>query len=168
MITLGIDPGMALMGYGVVESKGDSLYAIASGVISTTPDMTTASRLSAIYHNLNEIIDKFQPTEVAIEFFVAKNLRTALMVGQARGVAILAAANKGLPVYDYSPLRVKQQVCSYGRGSKKQVEHMVKLLLGLTEVPKYDDTSDALAVAICHIQESNFARLIAKQTGASS
>jgi len=162
MLILGIDPGLALMGYGLIKTDGDELAAIDYGVISTPSSETTANRLKTIYSELTAIIERYNPMEVAIENFVAKNLRTALIVGQARGVAVLVAAQQGLPVYDYTPLMVKQQVTGYGRGSKIQIQQMVKLQLGLDSIPRPDDAADALAIAICHVQQSCAARLIAE------
>jgi crossover junction endodeoxyribonuclease RuvC len=162
MLILGIDPGLALMGYGLIQADGDNLAAIDFGVISTPAGENIANRLSTIYSKLTALIERYNPVEVAIENFIAKNLRTALMVGQARGVAVLAAAEKGLPVYDYTPLMVKQQVTGYGKGSKMQVQQMVKLQLELDNIPQPDDAADALAIAICHIQQSGAARLIAE------
>jgi crossover junction endodeoxyribonuclease RuvC len=120
--------------------------------------------LRSLYEGVIAIIARHKPTEVAVELFVARNLRTALMVGQARGVALLAAANKGLPVYDYTPLQVKQRVSGYGRGDKRQVQEMVKIQLGLDCLPEPDDASDALAVAICHISEARLSRLLANSS----
>lgn len=162
MLILGIDPGLALMGYGLIRTDGDELAAIDYGVISTPAKDTTATRLKKLYLELTNIIDRYRPAEVAIENFVAKNLRTALVVGQARGVAVLAAAQKGLCVYDYTPLTVKQQVAGYGRGSKMQIQQMVRMQLGLDSIPRPDDAADALAIAICHIQQSAAARLISQ------
>jgi crossover junction endodeoxyribonuclease RuvC len=162
MLILGIDPGLALMGYGLIQTEGDEIAAIDYGVISTPSNETTADRLKTIYSELSAIMDRYRPAEVAIENFIAKNLRTALIVGQARGVAVLVAAQHGLPVYDYTPLMVKQQVAGYGRGSKIQVQQMVKLQLGLDSIPRPDDAADALAIAICHVQQSCAARLIAE------
>jgi crossover junction endodeoxyribonuclease RuvC len=167
MLILGIDPGLALMGYGLIECADNNLTAIDYGVISTPANETISDRLCTIYSELIAIIQRYDPSEVAIENFIAKNLRTALIVGQARGVAILAAAQKGLPVYDYSPLLVKQQVAGYGRGSKIQIQQMVKLQLGLDSIPEPDDAADALAIAICHIQQSSAARMIAESEGGS-
>ena len=162
MLILGIDPGLALMGYGLIQADGDDLTALEYGVISTPAGENIADRLKTIYSELTVLIQRYKPAEVAIEHFVAKNLRTALMVGQARGVAVLAAAQNNLPVYDYTPLAVKQQVAGYGRGSKIQMQQMVKLQLGLDDIPRPDDAADALAIAICHIQQSGAARLIAE------
>ncbi|MBT3363681.1 MAG: crossover junction endodeoxyribonuclease RuvC [Chloroflexi bacterium] len=162
MLILGIDPGLALMGYGLIETDGDDLTAIDYGVISTPAGQPTPDRLKTIYTELMAIIKRYQPDEVAIENFIAKNLRTALLVGQARGVAVLAAAQNNLPVYDYTPLMVKQTVAGYGKSSKMQIQQMVKLQLNLESIPRPDDAADALAIAICHIQHSGTARLIAE------
>ena len=158
---LGLDPGIAMMGYGVIEDNEGNLTAIEYGGLSTPAKQATSQRLRALYEGVIAIIERHSPKEVAVELFVARNLRTALMVGQARGVALLAAANKGLPVYDYTPLQVKQRVSGYGRGEKKQVQEMVRMQLGLDCIPEPDDAADALAVAICHISEARLSRLLA-------
>jgi crossover junction endodeoxyribonuclease RuvC len=158
---LGLDPGIAMMGYGVIEDNNGNLTAIEYGGLSTPAKQATSQRLRALYEGVIAIIERHKPTEVAVELFVARNLRTALMVGQARGVALLAAANKSLPVYDYTPLQVKQRVSGYGRGEKRQVQEMVKMQLGLYCIPEPDDAADALAVAICHISEARLSRLLA-------
>jgi crossover junction endodeoxyribonuclease RuvC len=161
---LGLDPGIAIMGYGVVEDNDGNLTAIEYGALTTPAKQATSLRLRSLYEGVIAIIARHKPTEVAVELFVARNLRTALMVGQARGVALLAAANKGLPVYDYTPLQVKQRVSGYGRGDKRQVQEMVKIQLGLDCLPEPDDAADALAVAICHISEARLSRLLANSS----
>jgi len=158
---LGLDPGIAMMGYGVIEDNEGNLTAIEYGGLSTPAKQATSQRLRALYEGVIAIIERHNPKEVAVELFVARNLRTALMVGQARGVALLAAANKSLPVYDYTPLQVKQRVSGYGRGEKRQVQEMVRMQLGLDCIPEPDDAADALAVAICHISEARLSRLLA-------
>jgi crossover junction endodeoxyribonuclease RuvC len=157
---LGLDPGMALMGWGVIEASDENLTVIEYGGLSTPARWNTPERLRFLYEGVTDIIERFEPAEIAVELFVARNLRTALMVGQARGVAILAAANKNLPVYEYTPLEVKQRVSGYGRGEKKQIQEMVKIQLGLKNVPQPDDAADALAVAICHTGEMHLSRLL--------
>ncbi len=152
---LGIDPGIALMGYGLIEDSKDTITAIDFGCLSTSAREETPERLRTLYWGIIDIIERHQPSEVAVENFVARNLRTALVVGQARGAAILAAANKGLPVYEYTPLEVKQNVSGYGHGAKRQIQEMVKILLGLQSIPQPDDAADALAVAICHINKTH-------------
>jgi crossover junction endodeoxyribonuclease RuvC len=158
---LGLDPGIAMMGYGVIEDNNGNLTAIEYGGLSTPAKQATSQRLRALYEGVIAIIERHNPKEVAVELFVARNLRTALMVGQARGVALLAAANKSLPVYDYTPLQVKQRVSGYGRGEKRQIQEMVRMQLGLDCIPEPDDAADALAVAICHISEARLSRLLA-------
>ena len=160
---LGLDPGVAALGYGLVEDSSDGLKALDYGVLTTFPQVPTPQRLRELYQGLIELIERHQPQEVAIELFIARNLRTALTVGQARGVALLAAANNNLTVYDYTPLQVKQQVCGYGRGDKRQVQKMVQIQLGLASLPQPDDAADALAIALCHIWETRLKRLISKE-----
>ena len=159
MIILGIDPGMAIVGYGVVEEKNNVLKPIDYGAITTPSTMETPQRLVAIYDAIQELIARFEPDEVAIEeLFFNKNVKTALTVGHARGVAVLAAAKTGLNLYEYTPLQVKQSVVGYGRAEKAQVQQMVKVLLNLKDIPKPDDAADALAVAICHIHCADMSR----------
>lgn len=157
---LGLDPGMAIMGWGVIEALDEKLILVEYGTLSTSSKWSTAERLRLLYKGITDIIEGFRPVEIAVELFVAKNLRTALMVGQARGVAILAAANKGIPVYEYTPLEVKQRVSGYGRGEKRQIQEMVRIQLGLESIPEPDDAADALAVAICHTGETRFNLLL--------
>lgn len=159
MIILGIDPGMAIVGYGVVEEKNNMLRPIDFGAITTPPTMEIPQRLVTIYDAIQELIARFQPDEMAIEeLFFNKNVKTAITIGHARGVAVLAAAKTGLSLYEYTPLQVKQSVVGYGRAEKAQVQQMVKALLGLKDIPKPDDAADALAVAICHIHCANMGR----------
>jgi crossover junction endodeoxyribonuclease RuvC len=157
MIILGIDPGLAIVGYGVVECIGNRYKAIDCGCITTDSKILFPERLKIIYDEMLSLIDKYKPDDVAMEeLFFNKNVKTAIKVGQARGVEILAAINKGLDVYEYTPLQIKQSVVGYGRAEKRQVQEMVKLLLNLKEIPKPDDAADALAVAICHSSCLNF------------
>jgi len=156
---LGIDPGIAVMGYGVIDEADGTLTAVDYGCFSTSARQATPERLRFLYLELTALIERHQPSEVAIELFVARNLKAALIVGQARGVAILAAANKGLPVYDYTPLEVKLNVSGYGRGDKSQIQRMVGIQLGLQSVPEPDDAADALAVAICHVSRARLLQL---------
>lgn len=151
-VALGIDPGTAIVGYAIVAARGSALQMIACDVITTPAGMPLAQRLQEIYQHLNEIIDTYKPTESAMEeLFFAKNARTALTVGQARGVAMLALANGGLAVAEYTPKQVKQAVTGYGSADKVQVGEMVRILLNLRAVPRPDDAADAAAVAICHL-----------------
>ncbi|HZJ58117.1 MAG TPA: crossover junction endodeoxyribonuclease RuvC [Clostridia bacterium] len=159
MVILGIDPGLAIVGYGVIESRNNALKAIDYGVITTPSTLEMPKRLVSIYDGVHELITRYQPDEVAVEeLFFNKNVKTALTVGHARGVAVLAAAKTGLDLYEYTPLQVKQSVVGYGRAEKSQVQQMVKLLLSLRDIPKPDDAADALAVAICHSHSANMGR----------
>lgn len=151
MIILGIDPGTAITGYGVVEYRGNSYKAIDYNCFRTGPELPLHLRLKSLYQGLTEIIARYQPEQMAVEeLFFNKNARTALAVGHARGIALLAGANYGIPVSEYTPLQVKQAVTGYGKADKQQVQFMVKTLLSLKEIPKPDDVADALAVAVCH------------------
>ncbi len=155
MRILGIDPGYALMGYGIIEQQGNRLRACDYGSIATGPSASMPERLKYLYASLMDIIAETQPEEAAIEeLFFNTNATTAIHVGQARGVAVLACVNSGLTIAEYTPLQIKQALVGYGRAEKKQVQQMVKALLGLKKVPKPDDTADALAVAICHANSS--------------
>ena len=164
MRILGIDPGTVTMGYGVIEAKDDEITLVDSDALYTKERSPIGERLSFLYQRLLEIISRFQPDAVAIEQpFMAKNVKAALAVGRAQAIAILAAAEKGIPSYEYTPAEVKQRVTNYGASSKEQVQEMVKLQLGLAEVPQPSDAADALAVALCHLHESHLDGLLAKQ-----
>src|SRR5437868_10835152 len=155
-IALGVDPGTASVGYAVVAAKGDDLRMIACDVITTPAHMPLAERFQLIYQRLIEIIGIYHPQEAAMEeLFFGKNARTAMTVGQARGVTMLALANGGLPISEYTPKQVKQAVTGYGSAGKEQVGEMVRILLKLQAVPRPDDAADAAAVAICHLNTSN-------------
>ncbi|NLJ41213.1 MAG: crossover junction endodeoxyribonuclease RuvC [Clostridiales bacterium] len=159
MVILGIDPGMAIVGYGIIENCNNRLKAIEHGIITTPSTMDIPQRLVSIYEAIEELIFRFKPDEVAVEeLFFNKNVKTALTVGHARGVTVLAAAKSGLGLYEYTPLQVKQSVVGYGRADKGQVQQMVRILLNLKEIPKPDDAADALAVAICHSHSANMGR----------
>lgn len=158
-IALGIDPGTAIVGYAVVAARGSELSMIACDVITTPASMPLAQRLQQIYTHLSEIVITYKPNESAMEeLFFAKNARTALSVGQARGVAMLALANGGLSVAEYTPKQVKQAVTGYGGADKQQVGEMVRILLHLKSIPRPDDAADAAAVAICHLHTVPFLR----------
>jgi crossover junction endodeoxyribonuclease RuvC len=151
-LVLGIDPGTAIVGYAVIASRGDTLSMVACDVITTPAHTPLAERLQTIYKRLTELIGVYQPQEAAMEeLFFAKNARTAMTVGQARGVAMLALANSGLSIGEYTPKQVKQAVTGYGSASKDQVGEMVRILLRLPSVPRPDDAADAAAIAICHL-----------------
>ncbi|MCY7419238.1 MAG: crossover junction endodeoxyribonuclease RuvC [Chloroflexi bacterium] len=150
MIVLGIDPGTAMTGYGVVLKEGSKLRALDHGCIQTAPDRELPARLLIIHQALTELIEVHRPDAVGVErLFFNKNVQTAFAVGQARGVGLLAAAQHGLPVYEYGPHEVKIAVTGYGRAPKEQVQRMVQAILGLAELPRPDDAADALAVAVC-------------------
>lgn len=152
MIILGIDPGTAISGYGVIQTdRSGRLKVLGYGAIRTAANLGMDQRLLQIYDGIQRLIDEYSPQCLAIEeLFFNRNVTTALTVGQARGVVILAAAHRGLPIAEYTPLQVKQSVTGVGRAPKEQVGYMVRLLLGLAEVPRPDDVADALAVGICH------------------
>jgi crossover junction endodeoxyribonuclease RuvC len=152
------------MGYGVLESRDDKTTLIDYGVLTTKARSPIGERLSFMYNKLLEIISKSQPDAVAIEQpFVAKNVKTALAIGKAQAIAILAAANKGIPSYEYTPTQIKQRVANYGASSKEQIQEMVRLQLGLAQVPQPNDAADALAVALCHLGEIHLSNLLARQ-----
>ena len=151
MLVLGLDPGLATTGYGLVRRTGNHLEGVAFGTVRTTPDQPIPLRLLSIHRELSALMLSHSPDAVAVEqLFFSKNTRTAMAVGQARGVAILAAAGAGLAVAEYTPLQVKQAVVGYGRAEKRQVQEMVRVLLALRDLPRPDDAADALAIAICH------------------
>lgn len=161
MIILGIDPGIAILGYGVVEYKGNKFKVIDYGCINTSSKLDVPKRLEQIYKGVDILIKKYNIDEVAIEeLFFNKNVKTAITVAQARGVAILACAHNNVEIYEYTPLQVKQGVVGYGRAEKSQVQSMVKSLLSLSKVPKPDDVADALAIAICHCHSNNLEKII--------
>ena len=159
-LVLGIDPGTAITGYGLVWGEGDNLRLMDYGTIITPSDEPLPRRLQEIYRQLTALVQERQPAAAAVEkLFFSRNVRTALSVGQARGVVLLAMANAELEVHEYTPLEVKQAVVGYGRATKNQVQEMVKMLLGLDTVPQPDDAADAIAVAICHIHSARMLSL---------
>jgi crossover junction endodeoxyribonuclease RuvC len=165
VLVLGLDPGIAITGYGLVEEspEGD-LRCIAYGTVTTPAGQPTPSRLLSIDRELGALIGKYEPDVVAVEeLFFARNVTTALTVGQARGVAILSAARAGVPVREYKPMQVKQAVTGYGQAPKTQVQEMVRLLLHLDHVPRPDDAADAVAVAVCHVHNVRLEAVLAAQ-----
>ena len=155
MRILGIDPGFATVGFGIVDFDGNCFKTIEYGTVNSPAKTKTSDRLKMVYDDMSYIIEKYKPDEMAIEeLFFNTNVKTVIAVGQARGVLILSAANQGIPVYEYTPLQVKQAVVGYGRAEKNQVQQMVKSILGLSQLPKPDDAADALAIAICHAHAS--------------
>ncbi len=152
MIILGIDPGVATTGYGVIQTiRGGKIKFITYGCIKTAPDNNPSERLKDIYKEIRSLIKKYKPHEVAVEeIFFCRNAKTAISVGQSKGVILLAASNAKKRVFQYTPLQVKQLVGGHGMSEKKKIQNQVKRILGLKKVPKPDDAADALAVALCH------------------
>ena len=151
MIILGIDPGYAIVGWGVIEYERSHFKVLGYGAIETPAGMKPEQRLSMIFDAINALIDKYAPDHMAIEeLFFNTNITTGIKVAEARGVIVMAANKRGVDVYEYTPLQVKQSVVGYGRAEKKQVITMVTMFLNLPKPPKPDDTADALAIAICH------------------
>jgi crossover junction endodeoxyribonuclease RuvC len=162
VIVLGIDPGTASTGYGVVRAHGSRLEALEEGVIQTTPDLALERRLALIHARVGELIERHSPAAVAIEeLYFGANVRTAFAVGQARGVVLLAAGQRGIPSRSYTPQQVKGAVCGHGRAGKEQVAKMVARLLKLGADPISDHAADALAVAICELNRAPLARAVA-------
>lgn len=160
MITLGVDPGTALLGYGLISGE-DEPHLITFGVIETTAEEPMERRLVRLYEGVWELIRVHAPDVLAIEqLFFARNVTTALAVGQARGVVLLAAAQHGMEVYEYKPSVVKQTISGYGKADKPQMQEMVRMQLNLQTIPKPDDAADALAVAMCHVQMHRLTRLV--------
>jgi len=160
MRILGVDPGTVNLGYGVVDGE-EQMHMVDCGVIKLPVRSPMEERLRSLYSELSKIIARHKPREVAIEEpFIGHNVRSAFAIGKAQAIAILAAANQGLPIYYYSPAKVKQQITSYGQSDKRQVQEMVRIQLGLSEPPEPDDAADALAVAMCHIQQRRLSRWI--------
>lgn len=160
IITIGFDPGTARVGYGVLRGP-DPLVVLDFGVISTSPRDPMPDRLAQIYHEAGSILRMYSPSVCALEqLFFSRNVTTALAVGQARGVLMLAAAQRAMPVAEYKPAEVKQAVSGYGKADKAQMQEMIRILLGLDEVPYPDDAADALAVAVCHLHTERFRRSV--------
>ena len=168
MRILGIDPGLAIVGYGVIDFVRGKFSVVAMGSIETPAGIDTEDRLKMIYDDLNEVIGEYRPSEVAIEeLFYHTNQKTVIAVAEARGVILLACKNAGLNIAEYTPLQVKQSVVGYGRAEKKQVMEMTRIMLGMNEKIALDDTADALAIAVCHAHCSGVGTL-PQGAGASS
>jgi crossover junction endodeoxyribonuclease RuvC len=164
MRTLGVDPGTVNLGYGVVDGE-EEMHMVDCGVVNLSARLPMERRLRSIYSELGRIIARHKPSEVAIEEpFIGHNVRSAFAIGKAQAIAILAAANKGLPIYYYSPAKIKKQITSYGQSDKQQVQEMVRVQLGLSELPKPSDAADALAVAMCHIQQRRLRQWLSEHT----
>lgn len=157
MIILGIDPGTAITGYGLIESEGNKIRVVDYGCIMTQANTRLEDRLEKIHLELTDLIKKHQPAEVAVEeLFFTTNAKTAIAVGQARGVILLTAKENHCLIFGYTPLQVKSTICGYGKAEKKQVQKMVQMLCRLKECPKPDDAADAIAIAICHANSRKF------------
>jgi crossover junction endodeoxyribonuclease RuvC len=167
MLVLGLDPGLAITGYGLLrESPGGEIGLVTYGAITTAAGEPLPERLLSIQQQLDAILAEYSPDAVAVEeLFFCRNVTTALLVGQARGVAILTAAGHGVPVHEYKPMEVKQAVSGYGNASKAQVQEMVRMLLDLDEVPQPDDAADGIAVAICHLHSARLQGILDSQLG---
>lgn len=162
MLVIGIDPGTASTGYGVVrQTREGGLEAVDFGVITTTPDQPMPQRLKKLFVELSGLLERYQPDSSAVEkLFFQRNVTTAISVGQARGVTLLALAESGISVDEYAPKEIKQAIIGYGGADKKQIQDMVKALLGMEARPHPDDAADALAVAICHLHSSGTLRRV--------
>lgn len=160
VIILGIDPGLARMGYGVIKHVGTTITPVQYGVLTTPAGMPSPQRLRAIFLGVVQLMEIYEPQEVAVEeLFFSKNVTTGIAVAQARGAAMVAAASKTQDLFEYTPMQVKQAVAGYGKADKPQMQRMVAMLLHLEEIPKPDDAADALAVAICHAHSQKMSHL---------
>jgi crossover junction endodeoxyribonuclease RuvC len=164
MRILGVDPGTVNLGYGVVDGE-EEMHMVDCGVVNLSARLPMEQRLRSLYGELGKIIARHKPSEVAIEDpFIGHNVRSAFAIGKAQAIAILAAANKGLPIYYYSPAKIKKQITNYGQSDKQQVQEMVRVQLGLSELPQPSDAADALAVAMCHIQQRRLSQWLGEHT----
>jgi crossover junction endodeoxyribonuclease RuvC len=164
MRILGIDPGTINLGYGIVDGE-EEIHMVDCGVITLSSRLPMEERLRSLYKELGKIIRKHKPNEVAIEEpFIGNNVRSAFAIGRAQAMAILAAVNQGLPVYYYSPAKIKKQITGYGQSDKQQVQEMVRVQLELSELPQPNDAADALAVAMCHIQQMRLNQWLTEHT----
>jgi crossover junction endodeoxyribonuclease RuvC len=164
MRILGIDPGTINLGYGVVDGE-EEVRMVDCGVITLSARLPMEERLRSLYNELSKIIAKHKPNEVAIEEpFIGHNVRSAFAIGRAQAMAILAAVNQGLPIYYYSPAKIKKQITGYGQSDKQQVQEMVRIQLELSELPQPSDAADALAVAMCHIQQMHLSQWLSEHT----
>ncbi len=160
MIIMGIDPGFAITGFGIVKYEGNKFSPIEYGAVTTRAGEPFAQRLLTIDREISFIIERFNPDAISVEeLFFNKNIKTAIMAAHGRGIALAAGARSGKPVFEYTPLQVKQAVVGYGRAEKAQVQQMVKAILNLPEIPKPDDVADALAIAVCHGHSSKLSAL---------
>ncbi|WP_035300232.1 crossover junction endodeoxyribonuclease RuvC [Brevibacillus thermoruber] len=160
MRIIGIDPGIAIVGFGILDKQGSQLRPVQYGSIQTEAGLPVPLRLKQVFEAMQSLLDTYRPEEMAVEkLFFNKNVTTAFTVGQARGVILLAAEMAGIPVYEYTPMQVKQAVTGYGGAEKRQIQEMTRMLLRLKETPKPDDVADALGIAITHAQSRAFISL---------
>lgn len=161
MLILGIDPGFAITGYSIIEYKGNKFNLLNSGAIKTKSTMSFPLRLTKIYDELDIIINQYNPDAISVEeLFFNQNVKTAINVAQARGVILIIGCKNNIPTFEYTPLQVKQAVTGYGRADKMQVQKMVQAILKVKEIPKLDDITDSMAIAICHAHSARFAKKI--------
>ncbi|MDP6032804.1 MAG: crossover junction endodeoxyribonuclease RuvC [Candidatus Marinimicrobia bacterium] len=154
---IGVDPGLSITGFGILDYKGGQIRTVAFGTIKPPVKESLANRLEYLNSHMTELLEKFEPNDFAIEdTFFSQNVKSALLLGQARGVLLLAAASKGIPTMDYAPRKVKQSVVGNGAADKKQVQYMVQQILEMKEPPKPLDVSDALAIGLCHINQNKY------------
>jgi len=157
MIVIGIDPGLATVGFGVIKTEKERVTPMSYGCIRTSPDKQTPQRLLEIYNEITSLFEKYKPEVIAVEkLFFSKNVTNGLSVSEARGVIFLAAQQQNIPIFEYSPNQVKQAITGSGRADKKQVQEMIKRLLGLDEIPEPDDAADGLSIALCHVNMQKF------------
>lgn len=160
MRIIGIDPGTAICGYGIIDVQGSKMTPVVYGAITTTPDYTDAQRLEILFNDLSDILEEYKPDKLGVEkLFFNRNVTTAITVAQARGVILLATEQQRIPIFEYTPLQIKQAVVGYGKATKDQVTYMTMNILGIREKIKPDDTADALAIAICTAHSSHSDRL---------
>jgi len=156
---LGVDPGFGILGYAFLRVSGNTFESLCHGTLQTKKEEKISLRLKFLYEGLVELIDQFSPEEIAMEkLFFSRNVTTAIAVGEARGIVLLVAAQKGLEIHEYAPHEVKKAVTGNGRATKREVQNWMKILLNLSEIPKPDDAADALAIAYCHAVTKNFVR----------
>lgn len=161
MRVMGVDPGTAICGWGMIDTDGDNAVLVDYGAVTTEAGTPLPARLHTIYWRLDELIRRYKPDALAVEqLFFSKNVTTALAVGHARGVVLLAAANEGVAIHEYRPMEVKQAIVGYGKATKDQMQQMVRMLLALDDIPRPDDAADALAIALCHAQSSRYRALL--------
>lgn len=162
MLVLGIDPGLAITGFGLVQEYDRDLLLVDCGTITTLAGQPVPERLQKLHEGLQQLLDTCQPDAASVEeLFFSSNAKTAMLVGQARGVILLTLSMRGVVVHEYTPMQIKQALVGHGGASKRQMQHMVKMLLDLPEVPAPDDAADAVAAAICHLHSARMANLLA-------